>query len=93
VRTFTALESLDEGAARLRNVLASTTEEVSADTVIVVGERRARHWGGLVPAGAQVQVIGDAIVPRRVARRRGGPCRGGGRHARPRDRAIAAVER
>jgi hypothetical protein len=63
VRTFTALEKLDEGGARLCNVLASTTEEVSADRVIIVGERRARAWSGLIPAGARVQVIGDALVP------------------------------
>jgi 2,4-dienoyl-CoA reductase-like NADH-dependent reductase (Old Yellow Enzyme family) len=67
VRTFTALERLDEEGARLRNVLSSATEVVSADRVIAVGERRARDWGGLIPAGAHVQVIGDALVPRRVA--------------------------
>jgi 2,4-dienoyl-CoA reductase (NADPH2) len=67
VRAFTTLEKLDEGGARLRNVLASTTEDVTADTLIVVGERRARDWSELIPAGARVQVIGDALVPRRVA--------------------------
>jgi 2,4-dienoyl-CoA reductase (NADPH2) len=67
VRTFTALERLDDGAARVRNVLASITEDVAADAVIVVGERRARDWSDLVPAGGHVQVIGDALVPRRVA--------------------------
>ena len=67
VRTFTALETLDERGATLRSVLAATSENVSADRVIVVGERRARDWSDLVPAGARVQVIGDALVPRRVA--------------------------
>ena len=67
VRTFTALDTLDDEVARVRNVLSSTTEELSADRVIVVGERRARDWGGLIRAGAHVQVIGDALVPRRVA--------------------------
>ena len=67
VRTFTALERLDEAGARLRNVLSFAMDEVAADRVIVVGERRARDWGGLIPAGAHVQVIGDALVPRRVA--------------------------
>jgi 2,4-dienoyl-CoA reductase-like NADH-dependent reductase (Old Yellow Enzyme family) len=67
VRTFTALETLDERGATIRSVLAATSENVSADRVIVVGERRARDWSDLVPAGARVQVIGDALVPRRVA--------------------------
>jgi 2,4-dienoyl-CoA reductase-like NADH-dependent reductase (Old Yellow Enzyme family)/threonine dehydrogenase-like Zn-dependent dehydrogenase len=67
VQTFTALDSVREGAATLRNTVASTTDDVPADTVIVVGERRARDWSDLVPAGANVQVIGDALVPRRVA--------------------------
>ena len=40
---------------------------VDADTVIVVGERRPRDWSSLVPPGATVRVIGDALVPRRVA--------------------------
>jgi hypothetical protein len=38
--------------------------------VIVVGERRARDWRSLVPSGPKgptVRVIGDALVPRRVA--------------------------
>jgi hypothetical protein len=31
-----------------------------------VGERRARDWRPLVPDGATVRAIGDAVVPRRV---------------------------
>jgi 2,4-dienoyl-CoA reductase (NADPH2) len=67
VRTFTALDALRGDRATLRNVLSSATQEVAADAVIVVGERRVRDWSELVPAGATVQVIGDALVPRRVA--------------------------
>ena len=35
--------------------------------VVVVGERVARDWSALVPAGPAVRVIGDALVPRKVA--------------------------
>jgi 2,4-dienoyl-CoA reductase-like NADH-dependent reductase (Old Yellow Enzyme family) len=67
VRPFTALAAVGERSAELRNTMAGTTEEIAADTVIVVGERRARDWSGLVPASASVRVIGDALVPRKVA--------------------------
>ena len=43
-------------------------ERVSADAVVVVGERRPREWGELVrPDGPPVVVVGDAINPRRTA--------------------------
>jgi 2,4-dienoyl-CoA reductase-like NADH-dependent reductase (Old Yellow Enzyme family) len=67
VRPFTALAAVGERSAELRNTLAGTAEEIAADTVIVVGERRARDWSGLVAAGASVRVVGDALVPRKVA--------------------------
>ena len=67
VRPFTALESLDDGSAELRNVMSGAIETIAADTVIVVGERRARDWSALVPRAASVRAIGDALVPRRVA--------------------------
>jgi 2,4-dienoyl-CoA reductase-like NADH-dependent reductase (Old Yellow Enzyme family) len=67
VRPFTALEAVADGSAELRNVMSGATERSSADTVIVVGERRARDWSALVPVGPTVRVIGDALVPRRVA--------------------------
>jgi 2,4-dienoyl-CoA reductase-like NADH-dependent reductase (Old Yellow Enzyme family) len=67
VRTLTALEAVADGGARLRNVMSGAAEEIAADTVIVVGERRARDWSALVPTDATVRVIGDALVPRRAA--------------------------
>jgi len=67
VRPFTALAAVGVRSAELRNTMAGTTEETAADTVIVIGERRARDWSGLVPADASVRVIGDALVPRKVA--------------------------
>jgi 2,4-dienoyl-CoA reductase (NADPH2) len=35
--------------------------------VVVAGERRPRDWSQLAPEGARVHVIGDALVPRKVA--------------------------
>ncbi len=67
VRPFTALAVLEEGHAMLRHVLSGDTELLRADAVIVVGERRSLDWSALMPAGATVRVIGDALVPRRVA--------------------------
>ena len=67
VRTLTALDAVTTGGAVLRNVLSGATEELAADAVVVVGERVARDWRALVPGGPAVRVIGDALVPRKVA--------------------------
>jgi 2,4-dienoyl-CoA reductase-like NADH-dependent reductase (Old Yellow Enzyme family) len=67
VRPLTALETVEEGGAELRNVMSGGVDHISADTVIVVGERRARDWSALVPSGGTVRVVGDALVPRKVA--------------------------
>jgi 2,4-dienoyl-CoA reductase-like NADH-dependent reductase (Old Yellow Enzyme family) len=67
VRPFTALESLADDSAILRNTMSGAAETVPADTVIVVGERVARDWRGLVPAAGGVRVIGDALVPRKAS--------------------------
>jgi hypothetical protein len=40
---------------------------VSADTVVVVGERVAHEWDALVPPAGTVCVIGDALVPRKAS--------------------------
>jgi 2,4-dienoyl-CoA reductase-like NADH-dependent reductase (Old Yellow Enzyme family) len=66
VRPFTALAAIGDGGAALRNVMSGQTEEVPADTVIVVGERQPRRWSAPAPAKAGVQVIGDALVPRKA---------------------------
>jgi 2,4-dienoyl-CoA reductase (NADPH2) len=66
VRTFTALDAVGDGEVSLRHVMSGATETVAADRVIVVGERVARDWGALVPAGATTRVIGDALVPRKA---------------------------
>ena len=67
VLPFTALSSVGDGWAEITNMMSRTTRRIAADTVIVVGERRARDWRPLVPPGPTVRVIGDALVPRRVA--------------------------
>jgi 2,4-dienoyl-CoA reductase (NADPH2) len=67
IRALTALESVGERYAELRNLLSGERERLAADAVVVVGERRARDWSSLAHVGATVRVIGDALVPRRVA--------------------------
>jgi len=67
VRPFTALLALDTAGATVRNVMSGAQERLGADAVIVIGERRARDWQALVPEGPTVRVIGDALVPRKVA--------------------------
>ena len=67
IRALTTVTALRDGAAELRGALSQATDSVAADVVIVVGERVTREWSALIPAGANVQVIGDAVVPRRVS--------------------------
>ena len=67
IRALTTVSALRDGAAELRGALSQATDSIAADVVIVVGERVTREWSSLVPAGARVQVIGDAVVPRRVS--------------------------
>jgi 2,4-dienoyl-CoA reductase (NADPH2) len=67
VRPFTALAAVGDGVVALRSTMSGEREELAADVVVLVGERRARDWTALVPAGTGVQVIGDALVPRKVA--------------------------
>jgi 2,4-dienoyl-CoA reductase-like NADH-dependent reductase (Old Yellow Enzyme family) len=66
VRPLMIVESVAEAAVTARNVLSGAIAEFRADVLVVVGERRSRQWEELVPAGPAVQVVGDAVVPRRV---------------------------
>jgi 2,4-dienoyl-CoA reductase-like NADH-dependent reductase (Old Yellow Enzyme family) len=66
IRPLTSLESIETASVATRNVMSRKLAELPADVVVVVGERRARAWESLVPAGPGVHVIGDAVVPRRV---------------------------
>ena len=67
LKPATALEAITGDGAELRNLMSGRRETIGADEVIVVGERRASDWSALLPGEARVQVIGDAVVPRRVA--------------------------
>jgi 2,4-dienoyl-CoA reductase-like NADH-dependent reductase (Old Yellow Enzyme family) len=66
IRPLTRVESIATTSVTARNVVSGKTAELSADLVVVVGERRACAWNELVPAGPSVHLIGDAVVPRRV---------------------------
>jgi 2,4-dienoyl-CoA reductase-like NADH-dependent reductase (Old Yellow Enzyme family) len=74
IRPLMGVESIAATSVIARNVVSGRTVELSADLVVVVGERRARAWDPLVPtlasaptqSGPSVHVIGDAVVPRRV---------------------------
>jgi 2,4-dienoyl-CoA reductase-like NADH-dependent reductase (Old Yellow Enzyme family) len=67
IRPLTALHAVTEGGAELHNVMSGAIDAIEADTVVVVGERVARDWSALAPAGPTVRAIGDALVPRKVA--------------------------
>ena len=64
MRPLASLLSAADGAVEVRHTSTGEIEELAADAVIVVGERRARDWDGLLPDGASAFVVGDAIVPR-----------------------------
>jgi 2,4-dienoyl-CoA reductase-like NADH-dependent reductase (Old Yellow Enzyme family) len=64
MRPLTSLLGATDGAVQLRHTSTGEVEQLAADAVIVVGERRARDWRGLLPEGANGFVVGDAIVPR-----------------------------
>jgi len=66
IRPVTVAESIGAGSVITRNLMSGRTTELAADVVVVVGERRARAWKALLPDAPGVQVIGDAVVPRRV---------------------------
>jgi 2,4-dienoyl-CoA reductase-like NADH-dependent reductase (Old Yellow Enzyme family) len=66
IRPLTSVESITATSVTARNVLSGQTADLAADLIVVVGERRARAWEPIVPAGPGVHIIGDAAVPRRV---------------------------
>ena len=66
IRPLRRVESIAAASVTARNVMSGAADELPADLVVVVGERRARAWEPLVPAGPAVHVVGDAVVPRRV---------------------------
>jgi 2,4-dienoyl-CoA reductase-like NADH-dependent reductase (Old Yellow Enzyme family)/thioredoxin reductase len=67
MRPMTAFTGASEGSVELRSNASGETERVEADVVIVVGERRPRDWSRFEDDERGIVVIGDCIVPRRVA--------------------------
>jgi 2,4-dienoyl-CoA reductase (NADPH2) len=67
IRPLTSLAGFGDRSVALQPAGGGAAERVEADAVIVVGERRPRDWGPLVADLPGAIVIGDAIVPRRVA--------------------------
>jgi 2,4-dienoyl-CoA reductase-like NADH-dependent reductase (Old Yellow Enzyme family) len=65
IRPLATLTATGDGALELRDALTGAAQPLAADAVVAVGERRPREL--TAPAGSRVIVIGDAIVPRRVA--------------------------
>jgi 2,4-dienoyl-CoA reductase (NADPH2) len=66
VRPLMAMEAIGATSMTARTVISGAAEAFPADVLVVVGERRPLAWEQLVPDGPAVQVIGDAVVPRRV---------------------------
>jgi 2,4-dienoyl-CoA reductase (NADPH2) len=66
-RSFLVPVAFDDDGVVARHRFSGEEERVPADVVIVVGERQPAGLGFEPPAGARVQLIGDAVVPRRVA--------------------------
>ncbi|MBM3676631.1 MAG: FAD-binding protein [Actinobacteria bacterium] len=67
VRGFLVPVSIEPGGLELRHRLTGAAERLTADRVVVVGERRARPLDVTLPPGSLVLSIGDAVVPRRVS--------------------------
>jgi 2,4-dienoyl-CoA reductase-like NADH-dependent reductase (Old Yellow Enzyme family) len=67
VLPLTVLSSVAPRAATVRNVLSGLERLVQVDRTIMVGERISRPWAEFHECSARVQVIGDALVPRKVA--------------------------
>ena len=67
VRVLSSLVAVSDGSVEFENTLSGERTRLDVDRVVVAGERRPRDWSQLAPEGARVYVIGDALVPRKVA--------------------------
>ena len=67
IRALSTVTGVDRGGVRVRHAATGEIEQLDAEAVIVVGERRPRDWAALLPDGANAFVVGDAIVPRQFA--------------------------
>jgi 2,4-dienoyl-CoA reductase-like NADH-dependent reductase (Old Yellow Enzyme family) len=66
-RSFLVPAAVEAGGLVVQHRLSGESELVPGDVVVFVGERRPVRSQVSVPATARVQLIGDAVVPRRVA--------------------------
>jgi 2,4-dienoyl-CoA reductase (NADPH2) len=66
-RSFLVPVAFDGEGVVARHRLSGEEERAPADAVLVVGERRPAPLAAGLPASANVQAIGDAVVPRRAA--------------------------
>ncbi|AII06303.1 oxidoreductase [Rhodococcus opacus] len=67
VRVLSSLVAVCDGSVEFENTLSGQRTRLDVDRVVVAGERRPRDWSQLAPVNARVHVIGDALVPRKVA--------------------------
>jgi 2,4-dienoyl-CoA reductase-like NADH-dependent reductase (Old Yellow Enzyme family) len=67
VRPFATAAVTGDGGLEVTHTLTGGVEPLAADAIIAVGERRPCAPATSLPETAPVVVVGDAIVPRRVA--------------------------
>jgi 2,4-dienoyl-CoA reductase (NADPH2) len=66
-RSFLTAVEVEDDALVARNRYSGERERIPADLVVFVGERVPAGAPPGLPPGARVQLVGDAVVPRRVA--------------------------
>jgi 2,4-dienoyl-CoA reductase (NADPH2) len=64
---FTTVTASTSARLTMRNVLDGYESFLEAHTLVVVGERRARHFDYVAPESQTVRAIGDCVVPRRLS--------------------------
>ncbi|MBC2639931.1 MULTISPECIES: FAD-dependent oxidoreductase [unclassified Rhodococcus (in: high G+C Gram-positive bacteria)] len=67
VRVLSSLVAVSDGLVEFENALSGERSRLDVDRIVVAGERRSIDWSLLAPRSARVHVIGDALVPRKVA--------------------------
>jgi 2,4-dienoyl-CoA reductase-like NADH-dependent reductase (Old Yellow Enzyme family) len=67
IRPFAAAAATGDGGLEVTHTLTGGIERLAADAIVAVGERRPCAPSTSLPEAAPVVVVGDAIVPRRVA--------------------------
>jgi len=67
MKPLTLVTAVEDRGVRLCSIASNEEEWVTADAVIVVGERQPRSWAAFEARLPSLVVVGDAVVPRRVA--------------------------